>query len=451
MGDVIRKRLFRYNMAIAMTGIVLFFYMTGILLFCANYQVDERYIRVEVNRFVSQLNQKGIHNAVEELPEISFPYTLFDKDGIVIRDTDGTYEIGEWVDLAVLGSCTKYFVPVLHQGELQGLLMVDATEYRYEEMRAIMRRFLVAPVGVAVLLCYLVLQKRKILTQDIWNPIEKIHQGTKRILEGNYEDKIGYDYVGEIGALCHDFEKMRDNIRDSYLRERQMMDKERVLYASISHDLRTPLAIVKGYLEGILYGVMDSPEEINSALQHSITKINGINKMAGDILVHSQAQLGQLSIELQEVYADEYFAEILGEYQKEAKQQKYEFTYSLPPKVLLRLDVDRMAQVMQNLISNAVKYANTNLKLAVNFELLSEDERSIIVSVKDNGCGIEAVDLPFVFDLFYRGNKARTQDIPGSGLGLHIVKYIVEQHGGRIECDSIVGVGTTISFSIPVM
>ena len=117
------------------------------------------------------------------------------------------------------------------------------------------------------------------------------------------------------------------------------------------------------------------------------------------------------------------------------------------------IDPDRIAPAGQNIVSNSVKYGGNHLQIEVEFEILEQEkERKIlIVSIRDNGKGIEATDLPFVFDLFYRGNKARTQNIPGSGMGLNIAKYIVEKHGGNMECDSIVGLGTTVSFSIPIL
>lgn len=291
------------------------------------------------------------------------------------------------------------------------------------------------------------------MKKDVWHPVREIHKSTKSILCGNLEERISYDYSGEIGTLCHDFEKMRDEIRERELREQQANEKERVLYASISHDLKTPIAIMIGYLEQILYGVVTTPEQIRETSEHALTKAKLLNKLTEDILEHSKAQMNQLSIHKKEIYADIFFGELLEEYQQEAVQQNYQFAYTCPPKLLILIDPDRIAQVVQNIVSNAVKYGGNHLQIEVEFEILEQEKEGkiLIVSIRDNGKGIEATDLPFVFDLFYRGNKARTQNIPGSGMGLNIAKYIVEKHGGNMECDSIVGVGTTVSFSIPIL
>lgn len=451
MGDVIRKKIQRCYIVIIVIALLLLTYMTCFLWICADYQLDERYVRVELNHLLSELNQNGIEGQMNTVPQIEFPYTIFDNKGTIVWDTTGQYTDEKQIDLTTLGSASHYLVPIVHQGKEQGILEVDCSQYKTNKLKQQMPLFLFAPVILIICLIVIIIRQKRYFNCDIWNPIKELHTSIRKILAGNYEEKIGYDYDGEIGTLCHDFEKMRDDLRDSHLREMQAREAERVVYASISHDLRTPLAIVKGYLEAVFYDVLVSQDEIKTSVEHCLTKINGISRMTDDILEHSKAQLGQLSIEMQEVYADEYFGKLLDEYEQDALHQGYELTYNLPARVLLRLDTNRIAEVMLNLISNAVKYSGDHLRLNISFEIVSEDQRILIVNVKDNGCGINAVDLPFIFDLFYRGNKARTQDIPGSGLGLNISRYIVEQHGGRIECDSIVGVGTTISFSIPIV
>ena len=149
-----------------------------------------------------------------------------------------------------------------------------------------------------------------VMKKDIWGPVNEIHKSTRSILNGNFEESIRYDYSGEIGTLCHDFEKMRDEIRDGAMREQQSREKERVLYASISHDLKTPLAIITGYLEQILYGVVNTREQILETAEHALTKVKVLNKLTEDILEHSKAQMNQLQMQKREFYADAFFKEL---------------------------------------------------------------------------------------------------------------------------------------------
>ena len=240
---------------------------------------------------------------------------------------------------------------------------------------------------------------------------------------------------------------MRDELKAGKEFERKWRNKEQTLYASLSHDLNTPLAVLRGYIEEIRYSVVTDPAEIEHVLDMSLRKIEILNKLVSDILEHSKAELNQLSVQRTEVYAGDFFGGILSEYADELLAQGIELKYNLPENILICLDTNRINQVMQNLISNAVKYGGKNVTIEIDFCV--KDDR-FIVSVKDDGAGIAASDLPHIFELFYRGDKSRTQDIPGSGLGLHICRYIIHCHGGEIECDSILGKGTQIQFYIPI-
>lgn len=447
MGDVIRRKLMFYSIGLFAVCVLLLLAMGSLFLAFHDDAMEERQIRIGLNGLLTKLEEGG----VKQLSKEPFPYTIFGMDEMVLWDTTGKYREGEKVELDTLGGTKRYVVPVKMNGKTQVLLMADCSDVD----TGMHRKLVVSIICLLVtgMLVFLFLLKRvyRMLERDFWEPLKQLQESTRKILAGNYQQTVFYDYKGQIGQLCHDFEKMRDSLSDSKKREQQMKEKERILYASLSHDLKTPLAIIQGYMEEIAYNVVTTGTEIKEVTELCLSKIQGIIRLTDDILAHSKAELGQLSIVHKEVYARQYFGKILQEQEADAEAAGYELFYELPPQVLLSLDPDRIAEVMQNLIGNAVKYRRKDLKISISFFMEETKPRMLIVEVKDNGIGIEAADLPFVFDLFYRGNKARTQDIPGSGLGLHITRYIVEQHGGRIECDSIVGVGTTMSFSLPVL
>lgn len=455
MGDVIRKKLWRYDLISILLVLLLLCFLVSVAYHHISYEGDDREVRVKMNQLLVRLQQELWEDTdiAEKLPEAEFPYCILDYEGRVLGTTMKDYPKGVTVDLSTIGSSRYYMAPIVSGTQIKGMLLVDPSVERKNMLKGLLGK----EIGIALLLfsaiCLVKLWSGNVMKKDVWNPISEIHKSTKSILNGNLEESIQYDYCGEIGTLCHDFEKMRDEIHDREVREQQASEKERVLYASISHDLKTPLAIIAGYLEQILYGVVTTPEQIRETAAHALTKAKLLNKLTEDILEHSKAQMNQLSIHKQEVYADTFFGELFKEYGQESVQQNYRFDYAKPPRVLILIDPDRIAQVVQNIVSNAVKYGGSNLRIEVEFEVLEQEKEKkiLIVSIRDSGKGIEATDLPFVFDLFYRGNKARTQNIPGSGIGLNISKYIVEQHGGSIECDSVVGVGTTVSFSIPLI
>lgn len=455
MGDVIRKKLLYYDL-ISILLVLLFcaYSFIGIYIY-GRYDGDEKEVRVKMNQFLSYLQRENWEETTldAKLIDAQLPYCIFDTTGLVVHTTMEEFKKGKKEELTAIGSSRRYMAPIINENQIKGMLLVDSTPIRKAKLLELFIREIVIALVLLFLIYVIRMKGRRMMKRDIWEPIREIHDSTKKMLNGNYEIGIRYDYSGEIGTLCHDFEKMRDEIRERELREQQAAEKERGLYASISHDLKTPIAIIIGYLEQILYGVATTKEQILSNVEHALTKAKLLNKLTEDILEHSKAQMNQMSINMQELYADEYFDELLYEYSQEARHQKYQLTYDKPPRVLIAIDPDRIGQVMQNIVGNAVKYGGDNPKISISFDTMETEaeHKILIVSIQDNGKGIEATDLPFIFDLFYRGNKARTQSIPGSGLGLNISKYIVEKHGGTIECDSIVGVGTTVTFSIPFL
>lgn len=446
MGDVIRKKLNRYTRALICCALGLYLIALWSLYQYQSNHMDHRRMRVEVNQLLSDFEQ-GMR--VEE-KEYSFPYCIIDDSNQVLVSTIDGMKVNQFVNVHKLGNMNAYIVPTNRSDIGSVILFADCSAMIQEKLR---QRFLRASIPLHLLffvfLLFLAL-KKKVEKEDIWTPIHNLHLVTKDMMRGKFDTSVYYDYDGAIGSLCHDFESMRNEILSGYQRENRAKEKEKELYASISHDLKTPIASIRGYLEEILYGVITEPNEVHSAMERMLQKSVILTELIDDILEHSKAELNQLNIVKEEVYAADYFENLLSGYASDAKLHDYEFLYTLPSNVLIALDQRRIAEVMQNLIENAVKYRAGKLRIQVTFEEMKDPEPMLIVNVSDNGSGIDAADQPFIFDLFFRGNKARSQDIPGSGLGLNIVKYIVEQHCGQIQCDSIAGVGTTISFSIPM-
>jgi signal transduction histidine kinase len=452
MGDVVRKKLaFCIIISLGCMLLLAFYSTFFVLKWQDNNGLDERKIRVDFNSLVYEV--ETVQNAnTDLLAHISkLPFTVIGLDGIVIYTQDMDYKVGQQMDLHTLSTINPfrylYKIPVMHGRNQVGtlLIQVDAKVYKKPVFYSIL---LITPIlfGIIVMLISIYLLT-KVLKQDIFYPIRELHETTKNIMDGNLNSPLLYDYDGEIGTLCHDFELMRSELQDSSLREQEFKKKESLLLASISHDLKTPLASITGYVEGILYNVVVEEDDVKNYARIILNKATSLNKLIDDILEHSKAHLNQFSIQKEEVYAKAFFDGLLLDLALDVEQKGFKFIYENAPNVLLNLDSRRITQVMRNIVDNSTKYSKAHGKINTTFRML---EDMLLVSVEDNGIGISAADLPFIFDKFYRGDKARSQGIAGSGLGLNISKYVVEKHGGKIECDSILGVGTTISFSLPV-
>lgn len=450
MGDIIKKKLFQYLIVstVCLLFVIIYSVFT-VMQWQKNMGFDERNIRIDVNSVIYKVEAADYTN-IHTLESVSsIPFTLVGLDGTVMYTQSADYHAGQLLDLHTLSSINpsshEYRVPVSKDGKQFGMLLIDVDNGAY---RRPLSHFilLISPIilfgTIQAFCCFFII---RILKEDVFRPLKLLHKATQAIMEGNLDSPLTYDYDGGIGTLCHDFELMRSELQNSSLREQSYKEKETLLLASISHDLKTPLASITGYVEGILCDVVEEKEDIKNYAEIILHKANSINRLIDDILEHSKAHLNQFTIQKEEVYAAPYFGNLLRDLSQDADQKGFEFRYGPIPNVLLSLDTGRIAQVMRNITDNSIKYGKAGGEILVSFQLI---EHFLIIAVKDNGMGIAAADLPFIFDTFYRGDKARTQRITGSGLGLNIVKYIAQKHGGTVECDSILGVGTTITFSL---
>jgi len=415
--------------------------------------VNERNIDKNMYNKTKVLLNDGIYkaNSLDFSGLDNYAYSVVNLSGEVLYSNDAKLPVGEIVELKMLSGMSKgditsedmiYCVPFIRNNVQAGTIYVsvpyslvgDKSVYVY----IIMTFIIVYMISIMYILT-------RLIFKDILEPINKIHKVTNSIREGHLKERLYYDYDGEIGTLCHDFEGLRSDLEYSTENEKMLKEKEKLLMAYISHDLRTPIATISGYVEGIHNDIVKG-DRVHEYTAIILKKIGMLNSLIDDILEHSQAQLHEFEIKKCECYSRQYFEEIMMEAKQDVEKKGLVFSYSQIPEVLINIDGKRIKQVMQNLLGNAMKFTNEG-QISVNYTLV---KNYLLIAVKDTGVGIAAIDIPMIFDEFYRGEKARTLNVQGSGLGLSISKYIVEQHGGRIECDSILDQWTEVQFSIPI-
>lgn len=420
------------------------------LLTLARNAPDENRMRVDFSSLLHQAESGA------PLESGKLQYAFFDAKGNVLAASGTVYHKGENIDLHTLSGVslkrdergTVTFVsPVERGGTLDGLLLVYAKSSAYRTVNKVWILLLPFLLFCAAGTIWFLLRAHCLVNNDLLAPLSMLHDTTRRVLSGDYEARLRYDDSSETGALCHDFEAMRDELTAALRSEKELLNGDRLLLACVSHDLKTPLAAISGYAEEIRDGIAGSPEHSAALASLMLNKVGLLTRLIDDILEETKAQLGELAIVKGEVYAGALFREICGDLSLDASLAGISFTVGEIPQALLNVDRKRIAQVMQNLISNGIKYTPRGGSIDVRF---SVQGRELITCVSDSGSGIAAGDLPYIFDRFYRGDAARTQNIPGSGLGLCIAKNIVERHGGRMECDSVLGSGTQMCFSLPL-
>lgn len=304
--------------------------------------------------------------------------------------------------------------------------------------------FLPSLIAIIIVICREIYNLHTIKNKFV-KPVAQLNISADAIIKGDFGKIIKYNSDTEIGKLCASFEMMRDELKGSIERERRLEDSRKELITCISHDLRTPIASIKAYSDGIMDGVAKDPDSIKRYLNVISKKTEVLTKLINDLFEHCQIELNKLSINKKEIYSGEFLKSIAYELSLEFENSTQQFEAKGMPNVLINVDKLRIEQVIYNLIQNAKKYTPPDGKIVFGAEI--EDDY-LKIFVKDNGYGIKSEDIPFIFDKFYRGEKARSTDKGGSGLGLSICKYIVENHGGQIFVESGSS-GSNFYFVIP--
>ncbi len=283
---------------------------------------------------------------------------------------------------------------------------------------------------------------RRILT-----PIRSLKKAASEISIGNLDWEIIEEGDKEIRELCHDFELMRIQLKDSINMKMKYDDNRKMLISSISHDLKTPITSIKGYVEGIFDGVAGTPEKVESYLKTIYSKAEHVDSMIDDLLLSSKLDLNQVPFNFENTDIYEYLSYCLYETEPELMNYniKISLINSLKHRTFVMLDRERMKRVIMNIIDNSRKYMDKEQgEIILN---LRETSTSIIIEIRDNGRGISSEDINKIFESFYRADAARS-GAKGSGLGLAIARQIVEGHKGRIWAVSHGKEGTSIIISL---
>lgn len=308
-------------------------------------------------------------------------------------------------------------------------------------------------IGMIILIFILSIIIMSLITsKTITKPISLLAKGANEIASGNLDYKIDYDSTNEVGTTVTAMNDMTSKLKES-IDQRNKIDKSRKeMVAGLAHDLRTPLTSVKGYVEGIRDGIAKTPEKQAEYIDIIYSSTLDMEKLLDDLMSISRLELGNIQLNLEKTnlisFIDEYTEELLP--QLEQKGVKLQITKPEEQNVFVMLDTDRFSRVLNNIVSNSLKYSKKEAK--TNIELSIQNyEKSVIISIEDNGIGIESENLSNIFDTFYRADTARTKAREGSGIGLAVCKEIVNLHGGTIWANSTIGEGTTILISLETL
>lgn len=360
------------------------------------------------------------------------PFALIDNRGVVVADHP-PLDLGQRVAPTRLGNGT----PVVINGERVGTALLvqppqlDPREQRY--VASTNRALLIGAVGASATALVVGL----LLSRQFLRPLADLTRAITAMRSGELNQQVAIRSEDELGTLAQTFNEMSTELaRANHLR-RQMT-------ADIAHDLRTPLTVIGGYLEALQDGTLKPTPERFQVMHEEVMLLQ---RLVEDLRTLSLADAGELPVVRSNTSPADLLARVATSFDTAAAAADVTLTVeagaALPT---VRLDAERMVQVLGNLVTNALRYTPAGGQIT----LWARQERdATVLMVTDTGVGIEPDDLPKIFDRFYRGDPARQAEGGASGLGLAIARSIVEAHGGTLTAASTVGKGTTITIRLP--
>jgi two-component system sensor histidine kinase BaeS len=276
-------------------------------------------------------------------------------------------------------------------------------------------------------------------------PVQEMMTASQRIADGHYDERVGVpgeappDELDELARLALSFNRMTARLEQTEARRLELI-------GNVAHELRTPLASIKGYMEGLIDGVL--PAEV-ATFQQVYREADRLQRLVYDLQELSRVEAGTFELHPKPTAVArlvEFVVDRLGR-QFEEKRVTLETDVS-PDLPLIRADEDRVGQVLLNLVGNALQYTPSGGRVSL---VARREGEKVRLSIQDTGVGISPEHLPHVFERFYRVDKSRSRAGGGSGIGLTIARHLVEAHGGQIEAASDgPGLGSTFSFTLPI-
>ena len=388
--------------------------------------------------YTQQGNWRGVESLIASYPcgsgwgpwdqEWQIGYDLAAADGKIIAASDSR-RLGQRPSYPERAMST----PILMQGQPVGALHLSLSEQH--RGRFVLPGYLMVGLGIASLSLIVGL----VLSRRMSRPLSDLTAATRAVAAGDLGVRVSTEYPGEAGELAAAFNQMTQDLAQA--------DKlRRNLTADVAHELRTPISVVRGKLEGILDGVYPATSE---HLEPVLEEIKLLTQLVEDLGLLALAEAGQLTLERQATNLGDLLQDAQVNFGPQADDRGVTLALDLPsglPKVMA--DRRRIAQVIGNLVINALRHTPAGGCVTLS---ASEAQGGMIeIAVADTGAGIPSEDLPYIFERFWRGEKSRSRTGGGTGLGLTIARQLVQVHGGKIGVESTLGQGSRFWFTLPI-
>ncbi|MCT4585092.1 MAG: HAMP domain-containing histidine kinase [Peptostreptococcaceae bacterium] len=287
--------------------------------------------------------------------------------------------------------------------------------------------------------------------RSIRRPLNKLEEGINQIKKGNLNYKIQKINDDEIGKVSDTLEEMRIKLKKSFDLQKKYEENRKKLISNISHDLRTPIMSIKGYVEGIKDGIANSKEKKEKYINTIYEKAKDMEFMIEELFLFSRLDLKKEEFNFSKINIIEFLKysveELSFDVEKINGRINLNLEDSINKDIFVKADIQKLKRAIINIASNSIKYRDLNRELFINISLKNHKDY-VEIQLKDNGIGISKENLKNVMDRFYRADESRNSEIKGHGLGLSICKNIINSHGGKIYIDSELNKGTKVSFTL---
>ncbi|MBR5486329.1 MAG: HAMP domain-containing histidine kinase [Oscillospiraceae bacterium] len=297
--------------------------------------------------------------------------------------------------------------------------------------------FIILIISIGIAIIFFVIMSSSYFISSIVNPVSSIGETARRIAQGDLKARLTKTHDDELGDLCDIINHMAEELQTT-----ENMKNEFI--SSVSHELRTPLAAIKGWGETILSDKEMDRETMDKGMQVIIKETQRLSSMVEELLDFSRLQSGNLKMNMGKLDIVAEIEDVVLMYTERAKRENIQLIWNETDSFFIVYgDVNRLRQVLVNIIDNAIKYSDSGDTVTVS---IAQQDENILITIRDTGIGISAVDLPQVKNKFYKANSTRR----GSGIGLAVADEIIAMHGGSLSLDSIQGEGTTVTITLPL-
>ncbi len=353
-----------------------------------------------------------------------------------VLEKEEYYEVGKFGGIYTSGAYYTVGIPLKAEGEIEGIVFIsaptgDLKEFLYE----IFSIFILSGAGVLFIAFVIIF----FVTNRMVNPMRRMVAATKSFSMGDFSVRVPVEGGGEIEALAESFNNMASSLAD-------LESVNRSFIANVSHELKTPMTTISGFIDGILDGTIPKEKE-RYYLGIVASETKRLARLVRSMLNIARIESGETEIKLSAVDLHEMICQVVFSFERKIEEKNIEIVGLDSGKVIAQADGDLIYQVMYNLVDNAVKFTNEGGKIEIVF---SQDGKMVYVAIRNTGAGIPENELHRLFDRFYKSDKSRSLDKNGVGLGLYIVKMLVNLHQGEIRVKSNEGEFTEFEFSLPI-